>query len=399
MIKAGVGLVSGEDSYNVGVDACHKAIEGLGAEEPKLIIVLSSVEYDQEKMLSGVRSVSGDTLMVGSSTAGEITTDGPAKKHSVAVMAIASDRISFSAAVGKNLKEDSRKAGADVAEAVKEQASGDMKLFMMFADGLSGNGSDVVRGILSILGEHFPVVGGSAGDDAQYKRTYQYLQDSVTSDSVIGVGLSGDFKFSIGVKHGWVPVGVPMKITKSDGAVIKEIDGQPAIKIFEDYFGEERAGELKNKTLAELALAYPLGLKETGSDELLLRAPFFVDKEGSITCGGEVPEGSEIRLMIGSSEGAIAAARNAALNAMDQLEGTPKVVIIFNCHVRDKLFGNRDKAKEEIDAIQLIIGKDVPLIGFYTYAEQAPLAGETQNIKSCKSAVHNETIVILILGE
>ena len=103
--------------------------------------------------------------------------------------------------------------------------------------------------------------------------------------------------------------------------------------------------------------------------------------------------------MIGSSEGAIAAARNAALNAMEQWEGTPKVVIIFNCHVRDKLFGNRDKAKEEIDAIQLSIGKDVPLIGFYTYAEQAPLAGETQNIKSCKSAVHNETIVILILGE
>lgn len=399
MIKAGVGINSGGDAYTMGADACQEAVSALGENKPKFVIVVSSVEYDQKKMLAGVRSVSGDALVVGGSTAGEITNHGPAKKHSVAVMAIASDQIDFFTASGKSLKEDSKKAGADVAKAVKDQTSEEIKLFMMFADGLSGNGSDVIRGILSVLGEHFPIVGGSSGDDARYKTTYQYLQDSVMSDSVVGVGLTGDFKYAVGVKHGWVPVGIPMKITSSEGAVIKEINGEPAIKIFEDYFGKERAKELKEKTLAELALSYPLGIKKEGSDELLLRAPFFVDKEGSITCGGEVPEGSEIRLMVGSKEGAIDAAREAAEKAVSQLNTPPKVAIIFNCHVRNKLFGNFEKSKEEIDIIQKSIGKDVPLIGFYTYAEQAPLGGETHNIKGCNSALHNETIVILLLGE
>ena len=101
--------------------------------------------------------------------------------------------------------------------------------------------------------------------------------------------------------------------------------------------------------------------------------------------------------MIGSREEAVKVAKEAAEKAMSELGGTPKAVVIFNCIARNKLFG--EHAGDEISAIQEAIGKNVPLIGFYTYGEQAPLGGEVRDIKKCNSAFHNETVVICVLGE
>lgn len=395
---AGVGISDGNDSHAVGVNACEDAIAKLGNDSPDLIIVFASVEYDQEKVLAGVRSVSGSALLVGCSTAGEITTEGPAKRHSVAVMAIKSAEMRFYTGVGENIAAGSRDAGRHVAEAVKAAARGNFQAFMMFPDILTGNGADIVRGVLDVLGPHFLVVGGAPGDDFKFQKTYQYMNERAYSGSVVGVGFAGNFKVGVGVKHGWIPIGIPMKATKSEGAILHELDGKPAINIYRDYFGEEEAKALEKETLAKLAITYPLGIKIEESDEMLIRDPITVDKKGSITCAAEIPEGSTIQLMVGSHEEAILVAKSAAENAVKQLEGaTPKAVVIFNCIARAKLFG--DRSGEEIDKIQEVIGKNVPLIGFYTYGEQAPFGGEVRNIDKCNPAFHNETIVICVFGE
>ncbi len=397
-MKASVGVASGDDSYAVGVNACQDAIDQLDDQNPDLLIVFSSVKYDQQKMLDGVRSVAKGALLVGSSTSGEITTQGPLKDRSVAVMAIKSPEVKYFVGVGEDIALSARAAGKMAADKVKEQTGGVLKAFIMMPDVLVGNGADIVRGVLDSLGAHFPVVGGASGDDFAFKKTYQYLNDKVYSGSVVGLGLTGNFKIGIGVKHGWIPIGEPMKVTKSSGAVIHEINDAPAVKIYEDYFGAEEAKALRTEALARLAITYPLGMKVPGSEELLIRDPITVDEKGSITCAAEIPEGSEIRLMIGSREEAVKVAKIAAENAVAQLDGSePKAVIIFNCIARNKLFG--DRSGEEINAIQQAIGKEVPLIGFYTYGEQAPLGGEVRNVEQCKSAFHNETVVICVLAD
>ena len=397
-IKASVGSDYGSDPYAVGAKACQEAFDKLKETTADVAIVFSSVEYDQERMLAGVRSVSKDALVIGTSTAGEITTEGPLGKRSVAVMLIASDTIKFYGGIGEGISKGARDAGKRAADAVKAQAEEGLKAFMMFPDVLVGNGAETVRGVLDSLGEHFPVVGGASGDDFKFVKTYQYLSEKVYSGAVAGLGLSGNFRIGIGVKHGWLPIGTSFKVTKSEGSVLHELNGKPAIKIYEDYFGEEEAKQLKIDTLAKLAITYPLGMRVEGSDEMLIRDPITVDEKGSITCAAEIPLGSEIQLMIGSREEAIKVAKSAAENAVAQLDGgIPKAVIIFNCIARNKLFG--DRSGEEIDAIQEAIGEDVPLIGFYTYGEQAPLGGEVRNIEKCNPAFHNETVVIVVLAE
>jgi hypothetical protein len=401
-IFASVGHAAGGNPAAVGADAYQNALKGLGDQRPTLAFVFSSVAYEQETMLKGVQSVAGSVPIVGCSTAGEIVTDGPLETSSVAVMLLATTPESLTATIGigNNAKNDERKAGQSAAQEVVNLVGGKEKLrgFIMLADGLAGNGAEIVRGVLDVLGDHFPVVGGSAGDDFKFKQTYQYGKGSVHTGDVIGVGLSGDFAFGIGVKHGWGVLGVPSRVTRSNGHIVHEIDGKPAMQLYEKYFGD-RAKSIKEEVLATLAVSYPLGVKTPGSEEdYLIRDPMFVDENGSITCAAEIPEGSEVRIMMGTRESAITMATQAAENARIQLGGkTPKAILIFNCIARKKLLGMR--GGEEIDAIRSILGRDVPLIGFYTYGEQAPINGESRNIERCNTVFHNETVVIYVIAE
>ncbi|MCK5490561.1 MAG: FIST C-terminal domain-containing protein [Candidatus Pacebacteria bacterium] len=389
--KTQVGSSSNANPTKAGKEACLQAIEGLN--NINLLIVFSSSSYEQQEMLSAIREISDDVPLIGCSTAGEIIDSGPTSK-SVAVMAIESDSMKCVVAEGENIKPDPKEAGMRLAKKLTAQAGGaSINSVIMLIDVLTGNGADTVRGINKVLGDNTLIVGGAAGDDFSFKETYEYLNDKVLPSSLVGAGFYGDNVISVGVRHGWVPIGSPMKVTKSHGAVINEIDGKPALSIYADYFGE-KAKSLKTEVLGKMALVYPLGLAIDNSDELLLRAPLSADENGAITFAAEVPEGSEIRLMIGSKSKAIDAAKEAARNALKDLEGgKPAGIIVFNCIARQKLF-NRE-AKDEIDAIKEVLGKDVPIIGFYTYGEIAPVNGKSDVI--CR--FHNETAVVTVIGE
>lgn len=387
----GVGTSSDSNPKEAGAEACRQALAKVS--NPELFIVFSSSKFDQKEMLSGVKEVSKDVPLIGCSTAGEITSAGAAE-GSVAVMAIQSDSVDFTIGKGGDLKTGVREAGAQLAKDITGRAKDKVNCLLMLTDVLNGNGAEVVRGIQDILGSDALIVGGAAGDDFSFKQTFEYYNDDISSSTVVGVGLSGNVGIGIGVRHGWVSIGMPMKATKSEGAVLKELDGRPAVSIYEDYFGK-KAEELREEPLAKLAITYPLGMSVEGSDELLIRDPITVDAEGAITCAAEIPEGAEVRLMIGSKEEAIVAAKDAAQKALAQLAGkTPRVAIIFNCIARRKLFGRY--ANDEITAIQGILGKDVPVIGFYTYGEIAPIGESADELFS---RFHNETAVVMVIGD
>lgn len=401
-ITAGIGSSKNKNASQAGYEATSIALKKCGCEKPDFVVAFASSIFDQKELVSGIREASKNVPMVGCTTAGEITNDGPTK-NSVAVMAIKADSIVFHTGLGADVKKSAREAGKAVAQEVQKKAEQEgepLKAFVMFPDVLTGNGADAVRGVLDVLGEHFPVVGGAPGDDFMFKKTHEYRDGEVASGAIAGVGLTGKFSMGVGVRHGWIPIGLPMKVTKSEGAVLHELDHKPAISIYEDYFGE-KANELREEALARMAITYPLGLKVPEyKEEYLIRDPITVDEKGAITCAAEIPEGSEVRLMIGSKEKAIEAAQYAATHLMNNFKEnntTPKLVLMFNCIAREKLFAQ--KANDEIRAVMDIIGPSVPLLGFYTYGEQAPLDGETREPSKINPRFYNETVVLFALGE
>jgi hypothetical protein len=263
------------------------------------------------------------------------------------------------------------------------------KVLAFFPDGLAGNGADIVRGAQEVLGPGFPIVGGSAGDDFLFQKTYQYFQGKVSTGTVPGILFDGSIRFGIGVRHGWTPIGEPHRVTKSEGNILHEIDGKPAVGVYEDYFGK-KSDELRKEPLARMAIMYPLGIVLPGAEEYLIRDPITVKEDGSIVCAAEVPIDSQVSLMVGGKEEAIQAARVAA-----QQSASPSFSLNFNCIARNKVLG--DRVGDEINAVKAVLGPRADIIGFYTYGEQAPLTGLIG--KDCKSQFCNETMVILAIGE
>ena len=200
-MKVGVGLHKDLSNHtSTARNAAADALRQLEGQKPDILFVFSSVAYDQKAVLAGVHDKAEGTLVVGCSAAGEIT----AKKtdmESVVVMAIAAPAIRFTARYGEGVSRDSFAAGAEAAKAVLQAAGEDtVRLFIMIPDGMTGNGADILRGVQSVLGENFPIIGGSAGDDFRFQKTYEYCEERLLTDAVIGIGLSGDFSFGFGIR-------------------------------------------------------------------------------------------------------------------------------------------------------------------------------------------------------
>ncbi len=376
-------------------EAVTQALNKLGKNPPSLALLFASVSYDQQRLLRSFRSaLPADVQLVGCSDAGEITEEGPEKK-SVALMLISAPTLKIYTAVAGDIATDPEAAGRDIATQIQTQAGGKPKVFFMLPDGLDGDGAAIVKGVQSVFGVNYRFVGGSAGDDFLFRKTYQYHQDKVHSGTIVGVGIDGDVAAGIGVRHGWKAFGISHKVTKAKGNVVYEIDHQPAISIYEEYFGKDNADLLKVGSLARLSLTFPLGMQVPESHEWLIRDPLSVDDNGAITCAAAIPQGAEIQIMLGGKEEAIAASQEAAKQALADLGNhVPKAIINFNCIARSRLFGLH--AGEETKTIISAVGSGTPLIGCYTYGEQAPLG---EDVKTCQTGFHNETTVILVLGE
>lgn len=394
MIQSGVGLVRNvKNSREAGFGAVDAALRSLGSAAPHIVFLFSSIRYAQEEIVAGAASaLPKETILVGASAAGEITS-GSTVFDGAAALALVSDQIQWSVGVGRGVRADSFKAGADAAREAAANAKSPIQLFVLIPDGLNGNGAEIVRGAQSVLGENFPIIGGSAGDDYLFKQTWQYHGGVALTDSVVGIGFAGKFSFGFGIRHGWEPIGLPMKVTKAEGAVLKEVDGRPALEIYSEYFGKA-AVELIREPIARMAYTYPLGMSVEGTDEFLIRDPVIANEKGEITMAAEIPVGATIRLMFGDRDKALIAARDAASTARSQLEGgAPRAIFMFNCMARNRLLGVH--CHEENAAVQEIIGNNVPMVGFYTYGEQGPLAGK----KGTKAYFHNETMTLMALGE
>lgn len=393
--NAGVGTSRQlQDSYTAGHDAASKALAASGASAAGLGLVVASPRYDQEQMLKGVREALSGAPVIGCTSAGAITEDG-VEEQAVSVLALASDVPgAFVPVKVVGIGADMRGAGKKFGQALKDSGEG-VKLALVFSDALAGNGTELVRGILDVLGGGFPIAGGAAGDDMAFKKTYQYYNDEVLTDAVVGFGISGNIEVAVGADHGWQPLGDAHIVTKAEGTKLIELDGKPAFSIYQDYFGE-RANDFK-KALSLQAVTYPLGMKSKDVDGYMVRVPLVVGDDGSIVCGADIVLGSEIYLMIGTLTSAMQAAQKTATALMDRvIHAEPRVVFVSDCVARKILFGER--GNEEIALLKSIGGPKAVIFGLYTYGQIATLQPPPANINTCDPGFYEQSISITVFG-
>jgi hypothetical protein len=391
MLEAYSAVSLRKDAYDAGRQAMETAMGRLSG-TPDIIWAFGAISFDQRKLLKGIRSIAQDVPLVGCTTDGEISMAG-LTTDSVAVMAVRSDRLKFKVVTDDSLSKGAFPAGVNVGRAL--QGTG-CRYVQLFSDGLTGNATRIIEGVRQELGSDIVVAGGTAGDGGKFTRTYQYCNDRPLTDSVVAVGFMGDFHFGTGVKSGWIPFGMAKQVTRSEGNVVYELDGQPALQVYERFLGKYAS------CLPAVGVEYPLALLESNNhvdenDTFVCRATMGVDRErGSITFAGDVPVGSLVKMTMGNDQDVIQAAKTAAEDALCELEASrkaavPKMAFVFSCMARKIVLGSR--IVDELQQVKQVMGEDIPMVGFYTYGEYAPIG------KDRVSCFHNETITLTLLGE
>jgi hypothetical protein len=386
MIKAATIQLKDTFSREAGRRMGEGLIERLGL-LPDACWLFSSPDNDLELLVKGVYESLGIRTLIGCTTAGEISTDGFTTGSAV-LGGIASDQINFEMVSVRDIGRNSQEAGRELATAFSDSVC----YVQLFSDGLSGNGSAILRGMAAAFKAEIPVAGGTAGDEGKFIKTWQFRGDQVLSDAAVAMGFSGDFKLGTGVWSGWSPIGLPKRVTRAKGNVLYELNGESALNVYERFLGKHA------QRLPAVGVEYPLGIigqfdGPDGSDHLLLRATMSVDREErSIRFAGEIPEGAMVYLTCGDRSAILDATEKAVRLAIQDLGDTttPSIVFFYSCMARKTLLGLR--TKDEIERVHSQFIPAVPIIGFYTYGEYCRVN------RNGPSLLHNETATLSVIG-
>ena len=315
------------------------------------------------------------STVIGCSSAGEIIGDTVGDGSLVvSVMRFEHTRISL---VSDRVTDtgESYDVGFSVAKQLAAQEP-DLRAIFVLSDGLRVNGSPLVAGLADGAGTDVVIAGGLAGDGDRFASTWVLIDGEPRAGHVSAVGLAGPhIRVTTGSRGGWDIFGPRRLVTRSEGNVLFEVDGQPALELYKRYLGERAAG------LPATALLFPLAIWAPGSpDRRLVRTILGVDESAqSMTFAGDVPAGSTVQLMRASLDRLIdGASEAAAQTAADLPPGSLTVAV--SCVGRRLILGGR--TEDELEAIVAGLPPRSHLVGFYSYGEIAPIVTGTCDLQN-----------------
>src|SRR6185369_13123773 len=329
------------------------------------------------------------SIIVGCSSAGEIHgTEIRDKSISVTVTQFGKTDIAVEA-MDVSGPGDSQKTGAALAK--KLAAKPGLRGILILSEGLNVNGSELIRGFNGALDGSVVVTGGLSGDGARFKQTWVALGDKVKSNMVAAIGFYGDYvQIGHGSKGGWDKFGPERIVTKSQGNVLFELDGKPALQLYKQYLGE------KAKDLPGSGLLFPLTLRASEKDDkALVRTLLACDEaKQSLTFAGDIPQGHRAQLMKADFDRLIggAGAASTMVNETGAPIGSESLVVAISCVGRRLVLG--DRTEEEVEAVLNTLPKNqkAHITGFYSYGELSPYATGDCDL-------HNQTMTLTVFTE
>jgi hypothetical protein len=268
----------------------------------------------------------------------------------------------------------------------------DLAGVFVLSDGLNVNGSELVAGISDVIGAKIPLTGGLAGDGANFKETLVGADCAPRPRTIAGLGFYGPaIRVGHGSAGGWDLFGPRRKVTRSAGNVLFELDGEPALDLYERYLGPE-----ESKALPGSALLFPIQVYDVEQpDSAVVRTVLAIDREArSMTFAGDIPQGWTAQLMRGNLDRLAAGAADAARQARNGLKAKnddQRFSILVSCIGRRLLMGQR--TSEEVEAAGAELGLGTLRLGFYSYGEISPHA------MSGRCELHNQTMTVTTLAE
>jgi hypothetical protein len=360
----------------------------LGA-DVKVVIAYMTVNHDQGAFLQGLRGALGDAVpIVGCSGQGVIARGCVREEgYAASVLALGGDSIECATASVEEIGEDTHAKGRALGAALRAQSRVPPKYIVLHYDPLVGANMDAFLDGLHREIE-CPVTGGAAAHtiDVSMARTFQYAGDKVLSGAAVAVALAGDVHFEGGISMGCAPVGVQMVVTRSEGNRLLELDGRPALQVWQQIT-QVSPEHLDSGSTAALAIGVP------SYDGHLIRAAFMLDIErGGIVLQAGIEPGTKVMLYHRTTAAVLDGTRRVVRELVDRLSGKKiRAVLAFECGARTAPFLGEEATLAENLELQHTLAPDAEYAGVVVWGELFPVGG--------RPAFHNYTYPMLVIAE
>lgn len=350
---------------SIKVAQSSKAVDELGAQfkaelgDAAVVVYFASSHYDLSEVAKAIAAAFPTARTFGCTTAGELVS-GAMSKASVVAMGIGGEVVDR-AFIGVVENVGSSVDGIDKLFASWERELGQRMIDLdterwigiVLADGLSG----AEERVMDRLGNKTNVtfIGGSAGDDLAFKKTWVAADGKAVSNAVVLALFDCPAGFDVIKTQSFHPTRrflVPTKVNKAKREV-EEFDGKPAATAYAEALG------VPVDKLADQFMAHPVGLLVGG--EPFVRSPQQVVGD-AVRFYCAVDEG--VKLAILDSTDIVARTATDLSEAISRNKGAAGL-INFNCILRTLEL----EGKGETEAYGKVFA-NVPTVGFSTYGEE-----------------------------
>lgn len=283
--KTGTGFSVNKNTDSAVSEAWKLASKKLDGKQADFIFTFVSTSHDYKKVLEKIKGLSGTSNIVGCSTAGEFT-ESNASTGGLSIMAISSDTIRFSMEKVTDVKHENFKSIAeevfgnykDEARKMLTEGFQNQTIFVL-TDGFMTNREKLIKDIFTQTGISSQLVGGSAGDDVKFTRTDVFFGTESFTNGIVFVKAFSKNKIGVGVSHGMQPSSNPMRVTKSDGSKLYELDGKLALDVYKEH-AKSKGIELTPENTSLYLINNELGIKDLTFQKI--RAPITANLDGSL---------------------------------------------------------------------------------------------------------------------
>ena len=383
MIKVGLGQSENFDTLAAiesVIDQCQKQMADL---QPQAGIVFASVNFDHRLMLDRILDVFPGLDLIGCTTAGEFSSSFGFSDDSISLMVFYSDEVQIGIGVGRTVSENPTGAITSAVKEASNKLSKPVSICLAFPDWHSGSFDSLVRRLNLALGHACPIFGGVAGTLwNEGLAPLQFYRDEVLADAIPIILFAGPLEYSFSIANSWKPVGKQAKITSAEGRRVKRIDDFNAVDFYRHYLGDHSTPPQE----------FLLAVYDENSARSYLRGPMEYHPDASITFFESIPVGSTVQLTEAIREDMIGDTQNTSRQVVQALpELKPAFAMAFSCGFRKNLLGTR--VGQEFQILKENLPRNLPIVGFYTFGEIAPI------VKEQKSLFHGATLVTLLVGQ
>lgn len=340
-------------------DAVAKLATVLDPDQLELVILFVSPTADIHKVAAQAKRAFAPALVIGSTTAGELTNDGYTDDK---IVAIGLPRAHFCAGVTlvpnlddyehQSLIGELIRSRHDIARQTPEWPS---ECAMLLVDGLTMHEDELTSHLALGVGP-VPLFGGSAGDGDRFEETFVLHDGSAITNAAIIVQLRTRCQIEVFNSDHLLPTDDRMVVTGADPAhrIVHEINAEPAALEYARLLGKDPE-QLTSFTFA----AHPVVVRIGGQHHV--RSIQKVEDNGDLVFFSAIDEGVVLTLaestdMVTHLEGELAKLTE---------RGQPDTIIAFDCMFR-RMEAEQKQLKGQLSEVL----SRYNVVGLSTYGEQ-----------------------------